>query len=221
MFVALVGLGQRSFSPSSPPSILVGRRSETPSPLPASAPAPTTEASPATAKSPTSSGEAAVSALKVSFVLPPGYRVAAALNVFEASRGGEKPFTVTQASVKREEAYIALLKELAASTSATEAPAFTPGQTITLAASAPGSAERSDAALASERESFTTEAGYAGTRYRRVQGVQTYDSAYVTLPDGSRVVIVMVYAAGEPAFDERAYAGVLSSLRYTAAGIKQ
>ena len=155
-----------------------------------------------------------VSALHVSFSLPLGYRVASVLNAFEASRGSVPSFTVTRASLERERAFVALVKDIAAAAAATEAPAFAPGMTLTLAGVSSADAERSDAALAGGQERFTANGGQTGTRYRRVQGAQTYDSAYLTLPDGSRLVIVMTYAAENPAFDEHAYGRVLASLRY-------
>lgn len=169
--------------------------------------------SPAPQTSPAAAREARADGLGVRFSLPSGYRVATALNLYEASAVPGQRFTLTKALGALEQEYVALVKSLRESVAATEAPTFAPGVTITLEEASGASGEQSDASLARARESITTKAGLTGTRYRRVEGLQTYDITYLALAAGRRISAHMAHSSEDPQFDEAAYQAVLDSLR--------
>lgn len=206
--------GERSPSPPERRStpgvpILVGERRPsissplTPPPTPSPPPSPLPER--AAERTP-------VPSLGVSLELPPGYRVAENLNRFDVEGGGPPRFTITKASREQEAEYQALLQGLADRQAATEAPAFAPGRTLTLQGTTSPATEESDAALARGREPVVAASGLAGTRYRRVEGVQTYDSTFFHLASGTRIAVHMVYSAEDLPFDEEGYRAVLQSL---------
>lgn len=186
-----------------------GTRSDdsTPSPLVSPTPTPPLEQRTDT--------EIRADSLGVAFALPFGYRIATSLNLLEAAAGLGKRFTLTRASVEQEEQYNALVKDLRLQTKGTEAPAFAPGVTLTIQEATGADAEKSDATFAREKEPVTTPASLSGTRYRRVEGLQTYDITYLNLPGGRRIALHMTYSTEEPRFDEAAYRMVLESLHLT------
>lgn len=150
--------------------------------------------------------------LGVRLTLPSGYRVATALNTYDEDQPGPPRYTVTKSPPAHEEEYVALLNDLRARGVATEAPEFAPGATITLTRlDAPGD-EPHAAALAKEQNAVITVRGLAGRRYRRVEGVFTYDAAYFRITESEVLVVSMSYAAGEPAFDNSAYESILNAL---------
>lgn len=120
--------------------------------------------------------------------------------------------TITKGSVGDEEAYVKLLEKLQSDQTATEAPTFLPGRTISLYVVTSENSERSDTQLARAREELKTSAGAPATRYRRVEGLFTYDVTYIRL-GGKTVAVQMTYASEEPLFDEAAYAAVVNSVR--------
>lgn len=186
--------------------------SVSPAPIPVGTPQPSPATTPTPLPTPTPAEPGRLEALGVSFILPEGYRVAAEINAFDAQQAGSARFTITRASAQQESEYIRLVSDLEARQVPTEAPAFAPGRTITLEVVQSSSAEQSDAALARERAAVTLASGATGTRYRRVEGLQTYDATYVRLPSGASLAIYMTYSTEEPSFDDGAYAAVLDSL---------
>ncbi len=148
------------------------------------------------------------------FLLPRGYRVAADINAFELEQAPSAgTFTITKGSPQREREYLALIEKLRRDATATEAPSFLPGQTISLLLATQASAEEFDAQLARAKETFKTPGGLDAIRYRRVEGLFTYDVTYMTLREGKRVSVQMTYASQEPLFDEAAYMEIVNSLR--------
>lgn len=152
------------------------------------------------------------------FALPAGYRVAEEITTLERSQvPASATLTITKGSKTDEHSYVALIEKLRSDQTATEAPVFSPGRTMTLLGAA-GQSEASDRQLSRAQEAITTATGLAGTRYRRVEGLFTYDMTYLMLPGGKRVSIQMSYAPQEPLFDEKAYQAVLDSVRSLIAG---
>ncbi len=147
------------------------------------------------------------------FALPAGYRVATRITRLERSQvPGHVTMTLTRGSEDEEAKFVALIEQLRQDQTATEAPLFLPGKTITVSFGDPDT-QHSDAQLARAAETLTTRRGLSGTRYRRVEGLFTYDSVYVRLKGESVVAIQMGYASEEPYLDERAFMGIVNSLR--------
>lgn len=120
--------------------------------------------------------------------------------------------TITKGVAVDEEEYVKLLEKLQSDQTATEAPTFLPGRTISLYVVISDNSERSDAQLARAREELKTPAGAPATRYRRVEGLFTYDVTYIRL-GGKTVAVQMTYGSDEPMFDETAYSAVVNSIR--------
>lgn len=199
--LARMGSGPSSPAASPSPSIEYGTAPPSVSPTPVSSPPPSVDSTRMTAGT-----------LPVAFTLPDGYRVAAVLNAFDATRSPGSPrFTVTAATRQQEEEYVKLVRNLQQQ-AATEAPEFAPGRTITLARAA-ASEQTSAAQLAKQKSASTTASGLSVTRYQRVEGLYPYDVAFLTLKDGTLVSVSMSHAAGgEKPFDEDAYQTVLRTL---------
>ncbi|TSC73053.1 MAG: hypothetical protein G01um101438_76 [Parcubacteria group bacterium Gr01-1014_38] len=173
-------------------------------------------AAPVTASSPSpaaTSGRVTVDAIGVAFTLPEGYRIAVILNAYDAARSSGSPrFTMTKATPAQEEEYVTLIRNLQQQQVATEAPEFSPGKTITLARSTP-SEQTFSQKLAKQKTTLTTERGLSVTRYQRVEGLFSYDVAFLTLRGGALAAVSMSYASGgEKPFDEEAYQSVLRTL---------
>ncbi len=150
--------------------------------------------------------------LGIAITLPEGYRLAAQVNALGGGRRSPAQVTITRASVSREEEYVRVLEDLAAKQVATDAPIFAPGETIVFHEITSPTAEEGDAPFARGKEGVKTASGLLGTRYRRVEGIHTYDMTYLALPSGKKVGVQMSYRSDEPRFDEAAYGAVLTSI---------
>lgn len=219
VFLLLAAIGTRNLqqedtqgSPS--PPLASSPSAPSPEPLPTVSPAPSPASSP-TADVDTAAADTVVNKEgKYQFSLPAGYRVAKDITNLERSQApAAASLTITKGSTADEREYVRLIGQLRQDQTATEAPVFLPGGTMTLLTVTGANLEASDAQLARSKETITTTAGYPGTRYRRVEGLFTYDMAYVKLPGGTTVAVQMSYAPEEPLFDERAYQAVLNSLK--------
>ena len=207
VFSVLVSLGKRAPNRPSPAPVPVGTFTSLASPDATSETSPSPPADPRLVT---------VDALGSSFRIPDGYRVASVLNAFDNSQPGPKRYTITRATPEQEEEYVALIGGLQAKQIATEAPEFVPGGTITIAkaTNVPDHEEQ----LAKTKVPVTTEGGLTGTRFRRVEGLNTYDVTYLFLGE-EQIAVSMSYASEEPRFDEDAYQGVLDSLKWLEGGV--
>ncbi len=119
--------------------------------------------------------------------------------------------TLTRGSIEKEKEYVSLINKLMGDRAATEAPAFLPGQTISVSTTNSAS-EQSDASLAHSKQAVKTKEGISGTRYRQVEGLFPYDVTYLNLQNGKKIAVQMTYASEEPNFDESAYSFVVNSI---------
>ncbi|TSC62926.1 MAG: hypothetical protein G01um1014106_585 [Parcubacteria group bacterium Gr01-1014_106] len=191
------------------------------SPSPAANPVPVGTpgtSSSATAGTPTPSatpvpGRVSVETLGIAFVLPPGYRIAQTLNSYDAERVRATPrFTITTATAEQEKEYVALLRTLGQEQSATEAPEFSPGKTITLARAA-ASDQAYAQRVAKQQTTASTDSGITAKRYQRVEGPSPYDVTFLLLPNNTLLSVTMTYASGSTTpFDEDAYSAVLRTV---------
>src|SRR5688572_28764556 len=152
VFGVLFWLGSRNGSPAETPS-------------PSSEPEATPATSPISVSTPsalpTSSSASPASPEKgtvknteggFSFSLPAGYRVAQSITRLEQSRlPAASSMTITKGSASEEQEYIKLLEQFQSDQTATEAPTFLPGRTISLYVVTSENSERSDAQLARAR----------------------------------------------------------------------
>ena len=134
------------------------------------------------------------------------------LNKFDEENSPQSTMlTITKGTQKQEQDYITLVKQLQGDRAATEAPQFLPGRTISIFVSN-SNAEENDARSAKSKEEYKTKAGLSANVYRRVEGLFTYDSAYVRLPNDKLIEIQMSYASEAPFFDDKAFRFVFDSL---------
>lgn len=183
------------------------------SPAPAAA-SPVASPSPTPIASPETAGRVDLgNELGIALTLPEEYRLAAQINALGGGgRTGPAQVTITKAALSREEAYVRTMEELAERQVATDAPVFAPAETIVFHEITSPTTEANDSPYARTKEGVKTASGLLGTRYKRVQGIHTYDMTYFTLPSGKKVGVQMSYNTEAPEFDEAAYAAVLRSI---------
>jgi hypothetical protein len=211
VFLLLAALGyqdepapESTATPTASPSVAVSSPTVSPSP-PSAASSPEPSAPFGAVRNPEGGYQ---------FSLPPGYRVALEITALERSQvPATAALTITKGAREEEQQYVRLIEQLRRDQTATEAPVFLPGKTMTMSRPTGPSFEDSDGKLARSKEILTTKAGFSGTRYRRVEGLFTYDTTYIRFPDGKAVAVQMSYAPEEPLFDESAYQAVLDSLK--------
>lgn len=214
LFLAAIGSRNREHNVPATPSPYASPAAGTTEPSPAGTPARSPEPSPTEKAETSAAGTVANKEGKYRVSLPSGYRVAKAITELERSQvPATASLTLTRGSPAEEEEYVRLIEQLRKDQTATEAPVFLPGSTMTLLTVIGQNLEASDAQLARSKETITTSAGFPGTRYRRVEGLFTYDMTYVRLSNENTVAVQMSYGSEEPLFDERAYQAVLNSLR--------
>lgn len=151
--------------------------------------------------------------LGISYKLPGSYRIASEIMEFDASiSGGAAILTLTKGTPEQEREYVQLLKSLQKDDAATEAPAFLPGQTISVFKGSEN-AKKSDESLARSKANLILSNASEATRYAKVEGLFTYDATHMMLMDGStRIIVQMNYNSEEPYFDEEAYETILASI---------
>lgn len=214
MFAVLMWLGSTKQAEVSGNASPTPSSSASPEAVPSSSPS----ASPAPRVSPPS-GQRTIEHREGGFTfgLPSGYRVAEDIIALERTAFPQAAsVTITRGSKPEEQAYVGLIEQLRKDQTATEAPAFLPGKTITLFVVTSDNSEASDAQLAHGREVFTTAHGLSATRYRRVEGLFTYDVTYLRVGEKT-IAVQMTYGSEEPMFDEVAYSAVVASVTPLAA----